>query len=173
MMGPPRPSLRRPWALLALALSLRLAAPSSPPPAMAQDKGVVGLLRHIRDEVLGLERYPGEDFHRGEFHLGPGDDDTNKTHAVGILVRGEAESFLTTIQISPLERSAGDPRVFYALPSKSIVCAFPGSDVRIVRSDYPPAELEELLASVLRAVVDKKNLLKRRDGPPAGPSTSP
>jgi hypothetical protein len=140
---------------------------------MSQGQGVAGLLRRIRDEVLGLERYPGEDFHRGEFHLGPGDDDTNKTHAVGILVRGEPESFRLTIQISRLERSAGDPRVSYARDPKTVVCVFPGREVVIVRSDYPPAELEEILTSVLRAVVDKKNLLKRRGGPPAGPFTFP
>jgi hypothetical protein len=150
-----------------------LAAASSFPPAASQDEDVARLLRRIRDEVLGLERYPGEDFNRGEFHLGPGDDDTNKTHAVGILVRGAADSFLTTIQISPLERSAGDPRVFYALPPKTVVCAFPGGDVRIVRSDYPSAELEELLTAVLQAVVDKKRLLKRYDGPPTAISIRP
>jgi hypothetical protein len=166
MSGTLRPSHRGAKTFLALILPVWLAAAFSSLPAASQDKDIASLLRRIRDEVLGLERYPGEDFNRGEFHLGPGDDDTNKTHAVGILVRGEAESFLTTIQISPLERSAGDPRVFYALPPKTIVCAFPGRDVRIVRSDYPPAELEELLTAVLKAVVDKKNLLKRYDGRP-------
>jgi len=173
MPGPPRPSRQRLRALLALVLPFWLAASSSPPPAMSQDKEVAGLLRRIRDEVLGLERYPGEDFHRGEFHLGPGDDDTNKTHAVGILVRGAAEDFLMTIQISLLDRSAGDPRVFYARPPQSVICAFPGREVRLVRSDYPPSELEDLLAAVLRAVIDKKNLLKRRGGPRSGPPTSP
>jgi hypothetical protein len=172
MAGPLGPSRRGRRAFLALVLPVWIAASLSPSPATSRGRDVSGLLRRIREEVLGLERYPGEDFHRGEFHLGPGDDDTNKTHAVGILVRGEAESFLMTIEISRLEPSHGDPRVFYARDPRTIVCAFPGREVRIVRADYPTGELEELLTAVLRAVVDKKNLLKRLSGPRTGPPTS-
>ena len=115
-----------------------MACPAfSSSPRRAPGRGRPSLLRQIRDEVLGLEKYPGEDFHRGEFHLGPGDDDTNKTHAVGILVRGEAESFRMTIQIIRLEQSAEDPRVCYALDPRSIICRFParrsGSSARTFR----------------------------------------
>jgi hypothetical protein len=149
-----------------------LAATSASSFAASPDQDVSVLLRRIRDEVLGLDRYPGEDFHRGEFHLGPGDDDTNKTHAVGILVRGETESFLMTIQISRLERSPRDARVYLAGDPKTVICVFPGQEVEIVRSDYPSAELEDLLAAVLSAVVDKKTLLKRLSGPRTGLLTS-
>jgi hypothetical protein len=160
---------------LALVLPAWLAASASPPPTSPQDKdGVSGLLRRIRDEVLGLERYPGEDFHRGEFHLGPGDDDTHKTHAVGILVRGPDESYRTTIQVSRLDRSEGDPNVYYAGEPRTVVCAFAGREAEIVRSDYSPGELEKLLPAVLRAVLDKKALLKRGgEGPSPPPRPAP
>lgn len=175
MSGPIRPSRRLTRAILALVLPVWLAAAASPPPPPPQDKDAVpGLLRRIRDEVLGLERYPGEDFHRGEFHLGPGDDDTHKTHAVGILVRGPSESFRMTVQVSRLERSQGDPNVYYAREPRSFVCDFPGPRVEIVRSDFDPEELEKLLPAVLRAVLDKKALLKRGGQvPPSPPRPAP
>jgi hypothetical protein len=173
MAGPLRPYHRGARAFLALILPVWLAAAFSSLPAASKDKDVVGLLRRIRDEVLGLERYPGEDFNRGEFHLGPGDDDTNKTHAVGILVRGEAESFRMTIQILRLEYSKEDPRVCYALDPRSVICRFPGKEVEIVRADFPAMELEDLLSLVLKAVIEKKALLKRQAAGRPGLSISP
>lgn len=132
------------------------------------------LLVRIRDEVLGLPRYPGEDFHRGEFHLGYGDDDTNKTHAVGILVKDEDEGGAQrmTVVVSRLEPSPGDPRVFYAKEPRTLVCRFTGKGVEVLRSDHDEKGLEPLLADILKAVVDKKNLLKGR-GPRPGPPICP
>ena len=122
---------------------------------------VPGLLREIRDEVLGLERYPGEDFARGEFFLGEGDDDTNKTHAVGILVKDEGGGSRMTIVVSRLEPARDDPRVKYARDPRTVVCAFTAAGIALARSDYSAAELEKLLPAVLKAVLDKKNLLKK------------
>jgi hypothetical protein len=153
---------RRIGLILALILPgwFVLSAAPSPPARRNTDQDVPRLLRQIRDEVLGLDRYPGEDFNRGEFHLGPGDDDTYKTHAVGILVKGEPEGFRMTIMISRLEPSRADPKIMYARDHKTVVCRFPAGQVEIVRSDYPAGELEELLPVVLKAVLDKKALLK-------------
>lgn len=149
-------------APFAVALTAGLFLLFSPPPSITQDaeKDLPSLFRQVRDEVLGLDKYPGEDFNRGEFHLGPGDDDTNKTHAVGILVKSEAEGFRMTIMISRLEPSRADPRITYARDPKTIVCRFRADEVEIVRSDYPAGELEELMPVVLKAVLDKKALLK-------------
>lgn len=160
-------------AVLTAILPVWLALSPPPSPSTPQTAGVPNLLRQIRDEVLGLEKYAGEDFHRGEFHLGPGDDDTYKTHAVGILVRGEAESFRMTIQILRLEYSKEDPRVCYALDPRSVICRFPGQEVEIVRSDFPAGELEDLLSLVLKAVIEKKALLKRQAAGRPGLSISP
>lgn len=122
---------------------------------------VPGLLREIRVEVLGLGKYPGEDFARGEFFLGEGDDDTNKTHAVGILVQDGPEGSRMTIVVSRLEPARDDPRVKYTREPRTIACRVDGETVEILRSDYAPSELEKLLPIVLKAVIDKKALLKR------------
>jgi hypothetical protein len=131
---------------------------------------VPGLLVRIRDEVLGLPKYPGEDFTRGEFHLGEGDDDTNKTHAVGILIKEEdgGGGSRMTVVVSRLEPSAADPRVRYAKEAKTLVCRFSAKGVEILRSDPEEKELGRLLGDILKAVVDKKNLLNGR-GPRPGP----
>jgi hypothetical protein len=121
------------------------------------------LLREIRDEVASLPKYPGEDFARGEFFLGEGDDDTNKTHAVGILVKDgdEAGTRRMTIVVSRLEPARDDPRVKFTADARTVICAFAGDGVELVRSDYPAPELEKLLPVILKAVRDKKALLKR------------
>ncbi len=147
--------------ILAFVLPAFLVLPPAPPLSAQKNADVPGLLRQIREEVLGLGRYPGEDFARGEFFLGAGDDDTNKTHAVGILVKDEAEGSRMTIVVSRLEPSGDNPRVKYAREPKTIVCRFPAAGVEVVRSDYSAADLKDLLPAVLRAVIDKKNLLKR------------
>jgi hypothetical protein len=160
MPGCVGPWRRRAAAVLTVVPAVCFALLFSPPLSAPNDEDVAGLCRQIRDEILGLDKYPGEDFNRGEFHLGPGDDDTNKTHAVGILVKSEAEGFRMTIMVSRLEPSRDNPRIMYAQEPLTIVCRFPEGKFELLRSDYPAGELEELLPAVLRAVVDKKNLLK-------------
>jgi hypothetical protein len=160
------------FALITLGFSLALfpgVAPAGP-----DRPDTAALLVRIRDEVLELPRYPGEDFHRGEFHLGYGDDDTNKTHAVGILVKEEKEGgpLRMTVVVSRLEPSPGDPRVFYAKEPRTLVCRFPEKGVEVLRSDHDERDLARLLADILKAVVDKKNLLKGRR-PRPGPPTCP
>ena len=157
-MGPVATRKPAPALLLAACLGLSAALPRP----VQKDAGVPSLLQRIRAEVVELERHPGEDFVRGEFFLGAGDDDTNKTHAVGILVKDEETGSKMTLVISRLEPARDDPRVKYARDPRTVVCRFPGSGVEMVRSDYAEAELRRLLPAVLRAVIDKKNLLKIR-----------
>lgn len=142
----------------ALALSACLCLTAVPArPAQRDDPS--RLLLRIREEVSALPKYPGEDFVRGEFFLGEGDDDTNKTHAVGILVKDGADGQRMTIEVSRLEASREDSRVKYARDPRTIVCRFPSSGVELVRSDYTDPDLRRLLPEVLRAVKDKKTLL--------------
>jgi len=172
--GPAFRGLKRVVAVSALVLSAGLALPSGPP-LYAQGKAdVPGLLRRIRDEVLELRRYPGEDFVRGEFHLGEGDDDTNKTHAVGILIKDEDSGGgrRMTIVVTRLEPSTADPRIRFSRESETLVCRFAADQVEVLSSDHPPESLGRLLRDILKAVVDKKNLLKEIRRPP-GPVTSP
>ncbi len=161
-------------AVAALVLSTGLALSSGPPLSGQGKTDVPGLLRRIRDEVLELRRYPGEDFVRGEFHLGEGDDDTNKTHAVGILIKEEdaGGGRRMTIVVTRLEPSAADPRIRLSRESETLVCRFAADEVEIVSSDHPPEGLGRLLRDILKAVVDKKNLLKEIRRLP-GPVTSP
>lgn len=169
-----RPAARAAFTAITALTAFALLFPAAPAGAGPNRLDAAALLVRIRDEVLGLPRYPGEDFHRGEFHLGYGDDDTNKTHAVGILVKEEEAGGAQrmTVVVSRLEPSPGDPRVFYAKEFRTLVCRFTGKDVEVLRSDHDEKGLPPLLADILRAVVDKKNLLKGR-GPRPGPPTCP
>ena len=170
-----RPVLNGPLAALpALIFALALLPPDAAGRPGSDRPDAAALLVRIRDEVLGLPRYPGEDFHWGEFHLGYGDDDTNKTHAVGILVEAEDEGGAQrmTVVVSRLEASPGDARVFYARESRTLVCRFMGKGVEVLRSDHDEKGLKPLLADILKAVVDKKNLLRGR-APRPGPPTCP
>ena len=166
-MKPPNRRAVRSWAGAALAAGLFvlgvLALASAQEARRQGGPDVRRLLREIRDEVASLPRYPGEDFARGEFFLGEGDDDTNKTHAVGILVKDgdEVGARRMTIVVSRLEPARDDPRVKFTRDARTVVCAFAGDGAEIVRSDYPAAELEKLLPVILKAVLDKKALLKR------------
>jgi hypothetical protein len=170
------PGFRRFGQILAMSVLVLSVGPihPSPAPLAAQNRAdVPGLLRRIRDEVLELRRYPGEDFVRGEFHLGEGDDDTNKTHAVGILIKDEdaGGGRRMTIVVTRLEPSAADPRIRHSRESETLVCRFAADEVEILSSDHPPEGLGRLLRDILKAVVDKKNLLKEVRRPP-GPVTS-
>lgn len=166
--------LKKVLAVSALVLAAGLALPAGPPLSEQGKADVPGLLRRIRDEVLELRRYPGEDFVRGEFHLGEGDDDTNKTHAVGILIKDEDKGGgrRMTIVVTRLEPSAADPRIRLSRESETLVCRFAADEAEIVSSDHPPEGLGRLLRDILKAVVDKKNLLKEIRRPP-GPVTFP
>jgi hypothetical protein len=151
-----------PGLALAAALSLAFSPLSLAPGRAGQERPEVSrLLLEIRGEVLGLPRYPGEDFWRGEFHLGEGDDDTNKTHAVGIVVQDGPEGSRMTIVVSRLEPARDNPQIKYAREPRTVACRFDGEAVELLRSDYAPPELGKLLAAILKAVIDKKALLKR------------
>jgi len=153
---------RAAWAAaLAVLLPILLPTGLAALPCPQKAKDVPALLREIEKCVREIGGYPGEDFVRREFFLGEGDDDTYKTHYVGILIKDDAEGPRMTILITRLEPSRENPRVKYARDPKTIVCRLPADKAEVVRSDYSQSDLETLLPDVLRAVVDKKNLLKK------------
>ena len=147
--------------VLAISLPALLAASFSPPRFPQKAVDVPSMLRRIHQEVREIGKYPGEDFARGDFFLGEGDDDTNKTHHVGILIKDEAEGPRMTIRVTRLEPSRDDPRVRYGREPRTIVCRFAADGVEVVSSDYSSADLKSLLPEVVRAIVAKKNLLKK------------
>lgn len=151
-----------PGLALAAGFSLAVSVLSFTPGLKGQKRPEVSsFLIQLREEVRGLPRYPGEDFWRGEFFLGEGDDDTNKTHAVGIVVQEGPEGSRMTIVVSRLEPARDNPRVKYAREPRTVACRFDGEAVELLRSDYAPPELTKLLPAILKAVIDKKALLKR------------
>jgi hypothetical protein len=146
--------------MLAIALSpLRAASPPAPDDVQnAAD--IPGLLRRIQLEVREIGKYSGEDFLRGDFFLGEGDDDTNKTHHVGIVIEEGTGGVRMSIQVTRLEPSRKDPGVRYGRDPKMVVCRLSASGAEILSSAYALSDLEALLPQIVRAVVDKKNLLK-------------
>ena len=146
--------------MLALTLASSLAA-SPPRSCEAQNApSTYALLGSILREVREIGKYPGDDLCRGDFFLGEGDDDTNKTHHVGIVINDEAGSTRMTIRVTRLEPSREDPRVRYGRDPRMLVCQMSGERAEMLSCDYSPSELEALLPRIVRAVVDKKNLLK-------------
>jgi hypothetical protein len=150
-----------PATALAILLPILLAVGLAALPCPQKGRDVPALLREIEKAVREIGGYPGEDFIRREFFLGEGDDDTYKTHYVGILIKDEPEGPRMTILVTRLEPSRDNPRIKYTRDPKTIVCRFPADRAEVVQSDYSQADLETLLPDVLRAVVDKKNLLKK------------
>ena len=65
-----------------------------------------------------------------------------------------------TIQVTRMERSPSDPRIKTARETLTIVGAPDGPGFRIVRSDFSGDALETVCIQILRAVQDKKRLIK-------------
>ena len=65
-----------------------------------------------------------------------------------------------SIQVTYLERTREDPKIKNAKETKSLVCALDGESVRFVSSDYAERELRPLADEILRAVKNKKRLIK-------------
>jgi hypothetical protein len=139
------------------------AAPSCPGPARSAEDPAV-LLKKILAETRELGARPGEDFIRQEFFIGGADDDdTNKDTSVVVLIQSISGEKRMTIQVTRMERNRNDPRIKTARETRSIVGGPDGKDFRVARSDFAADELESVCAQILRAVQDKKRLLKGSD----------
>jgi hypothetical protein len=117
-------------------------------------------LRQIYAEVKELGPYPGESFIKHEFFLGPADDDTYKKEHIVVLIQADDGVEKMKIQVTEMETRPDNPRIQLAGRVRSIVCAIAGDDLTIVRSDYVAKEVDRLAPDILRAVREKKKLLK-------------
>lgn len=119
------------------------------------------LLTKILIETRELGARRGEDFIKQEFFIGgPDDDDTNKDTSVVVLIQTIDGRARMTIQVTRMERSPSDPRIKTARETLTIVGAPDGPGFRIVRSDFSGDALETVCIQILRAVQDKKRLIK-------------
>jgi hypothetical protein len=145
--------------LAALFLALTTVPSPSVPSRPAEDPKIV--LTQILAETRELGGRPGEDFIKHEFFIGGADDDdTNKDTSVAILIQTLDGRERMTIQVTRMERDRRDPRIKTARDTKTISGALEGTVFRITRSDYSQDELESLCSQILRAVRDKKRLMK-------------
>jgi hypothetical protein len=155
------------FSVLAFASAVSGTLAASPTLYVAPEAGPqkhLQALLEIYREVKELGPYPGEDFIRREFFVGKDDDDTNKNTHIVILIQNLEGRERMRLQVTTMEPSRNDPQVKYARAVKNIACVVEGDNVSIGRSDYSERELDRLAADILRAVLDKKKLLKLRRG---------
>jgi len=151
--------ISRTAGIILFALTLFTPGEANDP---AQEKNAFRLLARIHAEVREFGKRPGEDFIRQDFFIGgEDDDDTNKDIHVGILIRSEGDGETMSIQVTWLERLKADSKVKNARETKTLTCRVRRDDVRILRSDFPPDRVGKLAEDILKAVLDKKRLMKR------------
>ena len=134
------------------------ATPSPSPPANV-DK-ISALLKQIYGEVLELGRRRGEDFVRQEFFVGEGDDDTYKDFHLVVLIQEISGRHKMTLQVTRLVPDPDTPRVKYGRDPKLVVCLVEGDRLEVGRKDYSEKELAALLPDLLRAIKDRKKLIR-------------
>lgn len=157
--------VRAPW-ILAIAVFTSGAVRGAQPVGKGDPRRTAALILDIYREVKEMGPYPGEDFVRREFFLGEDDDDTNKDiHAVIIIQAMDGGDERLRIQVTALERSAGDPKIKYARGTKNIVCRISAAgEASLPAGDYAAKDLEPVLRDLKRAILDKKRLLRGKWG---------
>jgi Icc-related predicted phosphoesterase len=119
------------------------------------------VLKNIYFEVKEFGLYPGEDFIKQEFFIGnDDDDDTNKDIHVVVMIQSTDRADKMHIQVTYLERTRDNPKVKYAKETKILACGVAGETIQVQRSDYEESELEGLTKDILKAIKNKKRLLK-------------
>jgi len=152
------------WLALLSTLVLPVISQGSGIRSDAQERpDASSLLADVVSEVKELGRHPGEDFYRWEFFLGEDDDDTNKdVHAV-VVIHDAPPPLRLRIHVTDLERLPANPRVRIARRTRVIYAARVGDRLTLEKSDYSPPELVLVLRSLLKAIRDKKRLLREAD----------
>jgi len=119
-------------------------------------------LRTIYTEVKEMGVRPGEDFVQRDFFIGgPDEDDTNKDIYVNIFIQTVAGTEKMRIQVTYMERTRENSKIKLAKETRELTLFLGPDAVRIERSDYDEGELSKLAEDILRAVKDKKRLLKK------------
>ena len=147
----------------AALLSLVLAIPGALPQGGSDDSKAPALLRRVYDEVLTFgttapapEAPVLQDFFIG----GPDDDDTNKdVHVVVLLYRAGGFEMMK-LRVTTLVRSPSDPRIKKAAGSKACTCRVDGEGIAVVSSDLEDRDLARTASELLKAIADKKRLIK-------------
>jgi hypothetical protein len=119
------------------------------------------ILRRIYEEVKELGPYPGEDFIKREFFIGnEDDDDTNKNQHVAVLIQNVNGRETVRLQVTYMAPAKENPQVKWAKDMKSVLGQVVGNKILIISSDYDDRELDKITAEILRAIQNKKKLLK-------------
>jgi hypothetical protein len=147
------------------AMSGQSRIPSLSP---AKSGKVTTLLKEIYGEVRELGPRPGEDFIRHEFFVGEGDDDTYKDFHLVVLIQDIPGGRRMTVQVTRLVPDPQTPRVKYGRDPKTVVCLIERERLEVSRKDYSEKELMSLLPDLLRAIRDRKKLIRDHLGPPGG-----
>lgn len=143
------------WALISIAVSAQSL------PAGAPTTETLQLLKKIYDEVKDFGRRPGEDFIKQDFFIGnDDDDDTNKDIHVSILIHEAEGREKLKILVTSMERSRENSRIKVAKGSKNVICIIEHAGIRVESADYRDKELGPLAAEILKAVQNKKRLIR-------------
>ncbi|OGD19555.1 MAG: hypothetical protein A2W03_01305 [Candidatus Aminicenantes bacterium RBG_16_63_16] len=119
------------------------------------------VLKQIYVEVKELGPYPGENFIKHEFFLGPADDDSYKREHIVVLIQVVEGVERMKIQITEMKNRPDNPRIQVAGKVRTISCKITARGVlSLLRSDYSGREIARLAPDVLRAVREKARLLK-------------
>jgi len=119
-------------------------------------------LRTIYAEVKEMGVRPGEDFIQRDFFIGaPDEDDTNKDIYVNIFIQTVVGTEKMRIQVTYMERTRENSKIKLAKKTRELRLFIGADAVRIERSDYDEGELPKLAEDILKAVKDKKRLLKK------------
>ena len=148
--------------LLAAACGLMVQAG---PGAQSEFPKSLRILKSVYAEVKDMGFRPGETFIQREFFIGaPDDDDTNKDVSVIVFIQTVDGTEHMTIQVTYLERTKENPKIKLAKETRSIKLAVDNGGLRLERSDYDERDLARLAEDILKAVQDKKRLLKIKAG---------
>jgi hypothetical protein len=128
---------------------------------IGKQKDAIKNLKEIYKEIKEFGKYPGCDFIKREFFVGEDDDDTNKDIHVVILIQDVDEKEKVTIQVTFMERSKGKPVIGIAKYVKVLSYFVLDGQTEIIKSDFDDKEKELILPGVLRAIKNKKRLLKK------------
>ncbi len=146
--------------LVLAAFLLPADAGGQAPPGSPGSEGLKACWR-IRDEIRQVSEFTEEGLIEWNVFIGgPDDDDTNKDQYVLILIRRREGGESMTIAVTALERSRSDPNIKFAGSTKTLVCGFAGGTASLISADGGPGAWDRTAAEILRAVVEKKRLLK-------------
>jgi hypothetical protein len=124
------------------------------------EKKHLTVLKEIHAQVKEMGLYPGQDFFQQAFFVGEDDDDTNKDIHVSILIRAQEQRERMAIRVTWMKKDRRNPQARLAGTTKELTCLIGEDGVEIQSSDYTEKEIAALAPEILKAILDKKRLLK-------------